>query len=148
MPTTLDPLISEFETQEQADSYNKWFRAKVQEALEDPQYISHDEAMAEVDQMLVKIRKSILRLEWSRQSRRDLSEIQFYIERSNPRAAASFRKIIEEGAERLTFMSFAFAARVPGTREYIVHPNYILVYKVGDDAVKILRIIHARREYP
>jgi len=40
------------------------------------------------------------------------------------------------------------AGRISGTREYIVHPNYILVYKVGDDAIKILRVIHARREYP
>jgi len=55
--TPLDPIISEFETQEQADSYDRWFRAKVQEALDNPQYLPHDEAMAEVDQMLAKLRK-------------------------------------------------------------------------------------------
>ena len=32
--TTLDPRISEFQTQEQADSYDLWFRAKVQEAID------------------------------------------------------------------------------------------------------------------
>jgi len=56
--TPLDPLISEFETQEQADSYDRWFRAKVQEALDDPRpAIPHDEAMAEVDRMLAAARK-------------------------------------------------------------------------------------------
>jgi len=56
--TPLDPLISEFETQEQADSYDRWFRAKVQEALDDPRpAIPHDEAMAQVDQMLAEMRK-------------------------------------------------------------------------------------------
>ena len=33
MPTPLDPLVSEFANQEDADSYNIWFRAKVESAL-------------------------------------------------------------------------------------------------------------------
>lgn len=49
----LDPIVSEFETQEQADSYDKWFRAKVQEALDsDKPAIPHDEAMARVERLL------------------------------------------------------------------------------------------------
>ena len=35
MATQLDPIISEFDTQEQADAYDAWFRAKVQEAIDD-----------------------------------------------------------------------------------------------------------------
>lgn len=55
---TLDPLISEFETQEQADSYDVWFRAKVQEAIDNPHpYLPHDAAMAHVDQMIEELRK-------------------------------------------------------------------------------------------
>ena len=30
MNAALSPIASEFETQEQADSYDRWFRAKVQ----------------------------------------------------------------------------------------------------------------------
>jgi plasmid stabilization system protein ParE len=37
---------------------------------------------------------------------------------------------------------------VEGTREAIVHPNYILVYRVGEKAVEIVAVVHARREYP
>ncbi|BBI53937.1 hypothetical protein HORIV_63580 [Vreelandella olivaria] len=36
MSTPLDPIISEFETQEQADSYQRWFRERVQASLDDP----------------------------------------------------------------------------------------------------------------
>lgn len=46
---TLDPLISEFETQEQADSYDAWFRAKVQESMDSKKpRIPHDQVMAEM----------------------------------------------------------------------------------------------------
>lgn len=53
MNAVLDPLISEFETQEQAASYDLWFRAKVQEALDSSKpRIPHDEAMARVSALL------------------------------------------------------------------------------------------------
>ena len=56
--TPLDPLVSEFETQEQADSYDRWFRARVQEALDDPRPgIPHKEAMARLDRMLEEMRE-------------------------------------------------------------------------------------------
>ena len=38
--------------------------------------------------------------------------------------------------------------RVSGTRERVVHPNYIVVYQVGDDAIDILRVLHSRQRYP
>jgi hypothetical protein len=47
MAKKLDPIISEFDTQEEADAYDKWFRAKVQASLDDPRpSIPHDQAMA------------------------------------------------------------------------------------------------------
>lgn len=45
----LDPIISEFATEEQATSYDRWFRAKVQASLDDPRpSVPHDEAMARI----------------------------------------------------------------------------------------------------
>ena len=53
MATKLDPLISEFDTQEQADSYDKWFRAKVQAGIDDPRpRIPHDEVMAKMQAII------------------------------------------------------------------------------------------------
>ncbi|RUT33082.1 hypothetical protein EMQ25_08130 [Arsenicitalea aurantiaca] len=47
--TPLDPIISEFATQEEADAYDAWFRAKVEASLKDTRpTVPHDEAMARV----------------------------------------------------------------------------------------------------
>jgi len=55
----LDPLIYEFDTEEEAESYDRWFRAKVQEALDDPRLgIPHDEAMARIEANLERKRKA------------------------------------------------------------------------------------------
>ncbi|KTB59574.1 hypothetical protein AO066_26225 [Pseudomonas fluorescens] len=59
MSIPLSPIVSEFETEEQAASYDRWFRAKVQASIDDPRpSIPHDEAMAEVERMLDERRKA------------------------------------------------------------------------------------------
>lgn len=51
----LDPIISEFATEEEAASYDLWFRAKVQASLDDPRpSIPHDEVMAEMDAIIAE----------------------------------------------------------------------------------------------
>ena len=46
---TLDPRVSEFETQEQAESYDRWVRKIVQELLDDNEpLVPHDQVMAEM----------------------------------------------------------------------------------------------------
>ena len=53
MKAVLSPIVSEFETQEAADSYDAWFRAKVQESLDDPRpSIPHDVVMAKMRTLL------------------------------------------------------------------------------------------------
>ncbi|MDQ0651246.1 type II toxin-antitoxin system RelB family antitoxin [Pseudomonas cedrina] len=59
MSIPLSPIVSEFETEEQAASYDHWFRAKVQASIDDPRpSIPHDEAMAEVERMLEERREA------------------------------------------------------------------------------------------
>lgn len=49
----LSSIVSEFETDEQAASYDRWFRAKVAASLADPRpAIPHDEVMAEMDALI------------------------------------------------------------------------------------------------
>ena len=53
------PIVSEFETEEQAASYDRWFRTKVQASIDDPRpSIPHDQAMAEVEKVLEERRKA------------------------------------------------------------------------------------------
>lgn len=47
--TKLSPIVSEFETEEEAAAYDTWLRAKVVASLADPRPpIPHDEAMARI----------------------------------------------------------------------------------------------------
>ncbi|MDL5591874.1 hypothetical protein QS468_04115 [Bacillus subtilis] len=53
------PFYSDFDSEEEAESYDRWFRAKVQEALDDPNPgIPHEEAMMRLDQQLEERRKN------------------------------------------------------------------------------------------
>ncbi|QAY88625.1 antitoxin [Pseudomonas sp. ACM7] len=53
MSAELSPIVSEFETEEQAASYDRWFRAKVQASLDDPRpNVPHDQVMADVRSLL------------------------------------------------------------------------------------------------
>jgi hypothetical protein len=53
MNTVLSPIESEFQTTDEAASYESWFRAKVQKSLDNPlPNIPHDQVMAEMRQML------------------------------------------------------------------------------------------------
>jgi len=92
----------------------------------------------------------MLPVEWSPFARRDLAEIQYYIEQDSPAAAENLRRSIEESVETLLpIMPHAFRlGRITGTREYVVHPNYIVVYRVDSDAIRILRVVHGRRLFP
>lgn len=49
MNTPLSPIVSEFDSEEQAASYDAWVKAKVKASLEDPRpSIPHDQVMAEM----------------------------------------------------------------------------------------------------
>lgn len=53
MTTPLSPIVSEFETEEQAAAYDAWLREKVAASLADPRpSIPHDEVMAEMDAII------------------------------------------------------------------------------------------------
>jgi addiction module RelE/StbE family toxin len=86
---------------------------------------------------------------WSEEATTDLVEIIDFIEQRNAMAAQSLYAAIVRSAENLPQMPYLFRpGRVAGTREHVVHPNYIVVYQVGNDMIDILRVLHSRQEYP
>ena len=86
---------------------------------------------------------------WSDEATTDLVDIIDYIEQRNPIAAQGLHAAIVQSAENLPLMPYLFRpGRVPGTREHVVHPNYIVVYQVGDDVIDVLRVLHSRQQYP
>jgi hypothetical protein len=61
MNAVLDPIISEFETENQAASYDLWFRGQVQQALDSKApRIPHDQVMAEMEAIIVKAEQRLL----------------------------------------------------------------------------------------
>lgn len=49
----LSPIVSEFETEEEAAAYDRWFRAKVAAALADTRPpVPHDQVMAEMRKLI------------------------------------------------------------------------------------------------
>ena len=86
---------------------------------------------------------------WSDEATTDLVEIIDYIEQRNATAAQNLFSAIVQSAESLPHMPYLFRlGRVPGTREHVVHPNYIVAYQVGVEFIDILRILHSRQQYP
>lgn len=68
MTTVLSPIESEFATLEEAEAYDRWLRAKVQESLDDPRpNIPHEQVMARMRALLAK--KKVLRKKVTSNSR-------------------------------------------------------------------------------
>lgn len=91
----------------------------------------------------------MLPVHWKIDAQDDLATIIDYIEQRNESAAHELFATIVHAAENLPATPYLFRpGREPGTREYVVHPNYILVYRVGKDAIDVLRVLHSRQQYP
>ncbi|HKX79302.1 MAG TPA: type II toxin-antitoxin system RelE/ParE family toxin [Novosphingobium sp.] len=64
-------------------------------------------------------------------------------------AAERLLAAIEACAERLPEHPFMFRpGRIGGTREAVVHSNYIVVYQVTASAVEVIGVVHSRQHYP
>ena len=91
----------------------------------------------------------MLSLVWRESAREDVKQITSYIADRNLPAAERLKRVIEAVAERLPQHPFMYRrGRAPETREAIVHPNYIIIYRVTEEAVEIVNVIHARQQYP
>lgn len=79
----------------------------------------------------------------------DLAAIIAYISERNPAAAAAMADRLLTDAELLSQLPALYRpGRIPGTREFVSHPNYLLVYRVLGDAVEILNVVHTRQQFP
>jgi toxin ParE1/3/4 len=91
----------------------------------------------------------VLTLVWRNNALDDLEAIISFIAKRNVPAAAQLQAMIEGCAERLPLNPYMYrTGRVAGTREAVVHPNYILIYRVGIDIIEIVNVVHARQDYP
>ena len=90
-----------------------------------------------------------MRLVWTRLANADRQKIREYIAQDNPAAALALDELFAEKTKRLVdHPNLGRPGRVAGTRELVAHQNYILIYDTVGDQVRLLRVLHASRQYP
>ena len=87
-------------------------------------------------------------VEWRPLARAQLDEILDYIGDRNIVAASELYQNIQAATSAVPQHPYLYRfGQVPGTREIVVHPNYLVVYRVTD-RIEILTVLHARQQYP
>lgn len=90
-----------------------------------------------------------MELFWTPEATQDRDEIYGYIEADKPAAAPALDELFAEKAGRLIdHPGLGRPGRVAGTRELVAHRNYILVYDLAGDLARLLRVLHAARQWP
>jgi toxin ParE1/3/4 len=88
-------------------------------------------------------------VKWTKTALANLVAIVKHIEKDNAERAKSFALEIQAKTNSLAeFPGMGRPGRVIGTRELVVHPNYIIPYRMRGDAVEILRVQHTARRWP
>lgn len=91
----------------------------------------------------------MLLIEWRASAREDLAEIVGFIAQHNPAAARRMMALIEAAVLPAAEHPYLFrSGRVPGTREIVAHPNYVVVYRVTSTVIEVVAVVHARQQYP
>lgn len=90
-----------------------------------------------------------MRLFWTPEALADRRAIYDYIEVDNPNAALALDELFSEKANRLVdHPGLGRPGRIAGTGELVAHQNYILIYDTAADLVRVLRVLHAARQWP
>lgn len=90
-----------------------------------------------------------MELFWTPEATQDRDESYGYIEADNPAAAPALDELFAEKAGRLIdHPGLGRPGRVADTRELVAHRNYIMVYDLAGDLVRVLRVLHAARQWP
>ena len=85
-------------------------------------------------------------IKWTKTALASVDEIASFIAKDNPTRGASFVLELQIAVTKLqAHPGMGRAGRVPGTRELVLHKNYIAIYRVRSDGVEILRLHHAAR---
>lgn len=92
-----------------------------------------------------------MRLVWRPMALTDRDTIMDYIAQDNPAAAIELDDDFEAKAEQARQRPTLYkTGRVRGTREIVVRPNYVMVYRIEDEGntLAVLRVLHAAQQWP
>lgn len=90
-----------------------------------------------------------LKLRWTRPALADLIEAQDFIAKNNPAAAKIVAQRIWDATMKLRDNpDIGRPGHIGATRELVVNGTpYLVVYRLGDDSLEILRVWHAKRDW-
>ena len=91
-----------------------------------------------------------MQIRWQDDAINDLIQIRRFIAMDNPSAAARVaNRIRSTGPELANQPGMGRPGRVPGTRERVlVDFPYTIAYRVEENSVVILRVLHTSRKWP
>ena len=90
-----------------------------------------------------------MRLVWAQEAMDDRDAIFDFVEENNQIAALALDELFTEKVSRLLdHPNLGRPGRIAGTREWVVHQNYIVIYDVTGDLLRVLRVVHAARRWP
>ncbi len=91
-----------------------------------------------------------MRIKWLDEALLDLVEIRKYIAADKPQTANRVAALIRQSVELLAdHPDIGRPGRLEGTRELILTAlPYIIPYRVKNDKIEILRVLHAARKWP
>jgi toxin ParE1/3/4 len=91
-----------------------------------------------------------MRVAWLRQASASLDQHYDYLASKNPRAAKQILMRIVAATRRLgAFPNSGRPGQILGTRELVI-PGlpFLVVYRVTNDAVEVLRVFHTATDWP
>ena len=83
-----------------------------------------------------------MELKWTQGALLNLDTIAAVIAKDKPARATTFVQELKEKVESLKQFQVGHAGRIFGTKELVLHASYLVVYRVKDSQVQILRIQH------
>ncbi|MDP9652876.1 UNVERIFIED_ORG: addiction module RelE/StbE family toxin [Pseudomonas putida] len=90
-----------------------------------------------------------MKVVWRQTALDDRSKIMDHITLDNPEAAIALDEIFELKAENARQRPTLYRkGKVPGTREIVATANYVMIYLITENAVEMVRVIHARQRWP
>ena len=92
-----------------------------------------------------------MRVRWLKGALANLDAIGEYIAQDDRAAAERTVLRILDAVDDMAASSnvhMGRPGRVPGTRELVITPNYLVPYRIKGEVVEVLRVMHARQRWP
>jgi toxin ParE1/3/4 len=92
-----------------------------------------------------------LRIRWTKAASQDLDSIEEYIREYNPKAAIKqVLRVIDAVETKLSNSPrMGKPGRIAETREfYVTGTPYIVAFRINENTMEILRVIHGARQWP